>query len=272
MPYGFPLVFQGNVQSRVGPPDAFNFRHPKIYAAGLAHLKPASLARNCERAVEMPSKFTTKSDRILEPIERISEFLFGLIMVLTLTCTFNALGANRGSVRTMLLEALGCNVAWAIIDAFFYLLNCLGQRGRSIALLTHLRKTADPAETRLILADALPPLVACLLEPQEIASLREKLTQFPESEVWPRLTKEDWIGALGVFLLVFLSLFPVAVPFIFIDNALLATRVSNGIALVLLFMAGYSFGRFTNNHPWRAGLAMVIFGAAVVAVAILLGG
>lgn len=220
----------------------------------------------------MPAKFKIESDRILEPIERISEFLFGLIMVLTLTCTFNVFGANRGNVRTMLLEALGCNVAWAIIDAFFYLLNCLGQRGRRIALLRRLRQTVDPTETKLIFADALPPLITSLLEPQEFESLRRKLTQFPESKVWPRLTKDDWIGALQVFLLVFLSMFPVVVPFIFISKALLAIRISNGIALVLLFLAGYSFGRFTHNHPWRAGLAMVIFGVAVVAIAILLGG
>ena len=227
---------------------------------------------NSERAVEMSANFTIESDRILEPIERISEFLFGLIMVLTLTCTFNVLGGNRGDVRTMLLEVLGCNLAWAIIDAFFYLLNCLGQRGRRIALLKQLRQTVDPTETKLIFDDALPPLIASLLEPQEIESLKEKLTQFPESKVWPRLTKADWMGALGVFLLVFLSMFPVTVPFIFISNALLAIRISNGIALVLLFLAGYSFGRFTNNHPWRAGFAMVIFGVAVVGVAILLGG
>ena len=90
--------------------------------------------------------------------------------------------------------------------------------------------------------------------------------------MWPRLAKEDWLGALGVFLLVFLSLFPVVVPFIFISNARLALRISNVVALVLLFLAGYSFGRFTYSNPWRAGLSMVIFGIAVVAVAILLGG
>jgi len=66
-------------------------------------------------------------------------------------------------------------------------------------------------------------------------------------------------------------LFPVVVPFIFISNARLALRISNGIVILLLFLAGYSFGRFANN-PWRTGLAMVIFGATVVAVAILLGG
>jgi VIT1/CCC1 family predicted Fe2+/Mn2+ transporter len=171
----------------------------------------------------------------------------------------------------MLMEALGCNVAWGIIDAFFYLLNCLGERGHAIALLRRLRRTSDPSEARRLVAGALPPLVASLLEPQEIESLKGKLTQIPESAVWPRLAKEDWLGSLGVFLPVFLSLFPVVVPFIFISNARLALRISNGIVILLLFLAGYSFGRFANN-PWRTGLAMVIFGATVVAVAILLGG
>ena len=159
----------------------------------------------------------------------------------------------------MLMEALGCNVAWGIIDAFFYLLNCLGERGHAIALLRRLRRASDPSEARRLVAGALPPLVASLLEPQEIESLKGKLTQIPESTVWPRLAKEDWFGSLGVFLLVFLSLFPVVVPFIFIRNARLALRISNGIAILLLFLAGYSFGRFANSNPWRTGLAMVIF-------------
>jgi hypothetical protein len=213
-----------------------------------------------------------KPKRVLEPVERISEFLFGLIMVLTLTCTFNASGASRGSVRTLLMEALGCNVAWGMIDAFFYLLNSFGQKGHGVALLGQLRRTSDPVEARRIVADELPPLVASLLEPHEIESLRGKLTQIPESTAWPRLAEEDWLGALGVFLLVFLSLFPVVVPFIFVSNVGLALRISNGVALVLLFLAGCSFGRFTHSNPWRAGFAMVILGVAVVGVAILLGG
>lgn len=90
--------------------------------------------------------------------------------------------------------------------------------------------------------------------------------------MWPRLAKEDWLGALGVFLLVFLSLFPVVVPFIFISNARLALRIFECGCSRAVFLAGYSFGRFTYSNPWRAGLSIVIFGIAVVAVAILLGG
>lgn len=51
-----------------------------------------------------------------------------------------------------------------------------------------------------------------------------------------------------------------------------ALRVSNGIAVVLLFLAGYPFGRFADRNPWRTGLAMVILGVAVVSIAIFFGG
>jgi hypothetical protein len=105
-------------------------------------------------------------------VEKISAFLFGLIMVLTLTRTFNVSETYRSSVRTLLMDALGCNVAWTIIDAFSYLLNSLAQRGHGVALLKQLRRTSEPGEARRMVADALPPLMASLLEPQEIESLK----------------------------------------------------------------------------------------------------
>jgi hypothetical protein len=59
-----------------------------------------------------------KAQAVLEPVERISEFLFGFAMVLTLTCTFNVREANRSSVRTLLMDALGCIVDWGSSTLF----------------------------------------------------------------------------------------------------------------------------------------------------------
>ena len=82
----------------------------------------------------------------------------------------------------------------------------------------------------------------------------------------------EWLGALGVFLLVFLSTFPVVIPFLFMKNALLALRVSNAIAIVMLFATGYAFGRITGRRPWMMGIAMVILGAVLVGLTMALGG
>ena len=75
---------------------------------------------------------------------------------------------------------------------------------------------------------------------------------------------------MGVFLLVFLCLLPVAVPFLLIDDVALALRLSNVVALVLLFLTGFAFGRQV-GRPWRTGLAMVAVGVVLVAVALALG-
>ena len=71
--------------------------------------------------------------RALDPIDRLSEVLFGLIMVLTFTGSLSVYEAGREDVRTMLVGALGCNVAWGLIDAVFYLMGCLAEKGRDLA-------------------------------------------------------------------------------------------------------------------------------------------
>ena len=215
---------------------------------------------------------TSSSKRVLEPIERISEVLFGLIMVLTFTCSFSVAGAGRAEVRTMLLAALGCNLAWGIIDAIMYLMGCLAERARSLATLRGVLAAADPAKGQRLIANALPPVVAAILGPPELEGIRQHLTQLPEPPTHPRLEKRDWAGAVGVFMLVVLSTLPVVLPFLFMQNALRANRVSNAIAIGLLFLTGSAFGRCTGYHPRAMGVIMVIIGAVLVGLTIMLGG
>jgi VIT1/CCC1 family predicted Fe2+/Mn2+ transporter len=53
-----------------------------------------------------------------------------------------------------------------------------------------------------------------------------------------------------VFLLVFLSTFPVAVPFFFMQNATAAMRTSNAIAIGMLLITGVAYGRVVGRSPW----------------------
>ena len=49
--------------------------------------------------------------RVLDPIARVSEVLFGVIMALTFTGTLSAATADRAEVRTLLIGVIGCNFA-----------------------------------------------------------------------------------------------------------------------------------------------------------------
>jgi VIT1/CCC1 family predicted Fe2+/Mn2+ transporter len=86
------------------------------------------------------------------------------------------------------------------------------------------------------------------------------------------LSKLDWAGTARVLLLVFQSTFLVAVPFLFMQNARLAMRLSNEIAVVMLFITGVAYGRCVGRSPWGFGITMVILGAVLVALTMALGG
>ena len=51
----------------------------------------------------------------------------------------------------------------------------------------------------------------------------------------------------------------------------LALRLSNTVAVALLFLTGFTFGRQVGS-PWRVGFLMVAVGLALVAIAMALGG
>src|SRR5881392_3433562 len=162
------------------------------------------------------NSFERSSKRVLDPIDRVSEVLFGLIMVLTFTGSLSIAEAGRDDIRTMLIGALGCNLAWGIIDGVFYLMGCLAEKGRGLLTFRAMRKATDPKKAQRPVAGALPPVIASILEPAELETMSRRLQELPEPPKHARLRQDDWLGAVGVFLLVFFSTFPVVIPFIFI--------------------------------------------------------
>ena len=215
---------------------------------------------------------STHARRVLDPSERIAEVLFGLIMVLTFTGSLSIADAGRDDVRAMLIGALGCNFAWGVIDGILYLMGCLADRGRNLATYVAIREARDEEQARLLIADTLPPVIASSLEPADLDRVHRRLQQLPPPPPHARLNRAEWRGALGVFLLVFLSTFPVAVPFIFMRDVAAAMRVSNAVAIVMLFIAGAAYGRIVGRSPWLVGITMVVLGGVLVALTIALGG
>src|SRR5947209_6991376 len=139
--------------------------------------------------------FESSSRRVLEPIDRISEVLFGLIMVLTFTGSLSIAEAGRDDVRTMLIGALGCNLAWGFIDGVLYLMGCLAENGRGLLIFSALRKATDPGDAQRLIAAALPPVIGSVLTPAEFEAVRERLMRLPEPPAQAKLRRGDYLGA-----------------------------------------------------------------------------
>lgn len=213
-----------------------------------------------------------RSRRVLEPEERVAEVLFGLIMVITFTGSLSVADAGREDVRTMIIGALGCNLAWGIIDGVLYLMSSLADHGQRLGALRALRAAESSARAERLLAGSLPPLVAAVLEPAELAAICTRLRALPEPPAVARLTARDLVGAFAVFLLVFFSTLPVAVPFVLVSDVARAMRVSNAVALVMLLVTGAVYGRAVGRSPWAFALGVTALGGLLVALTIVLGG
>jgi len=213
---------------------------------------------------------STKRKLVLDPVERISEVVFGVLMALSFTGALSVAAAGREEVRTMMLTALGCNLAWGLTDAVMYLLGTAVERSRKVALLRKLVDAKDAGEAHRLIAEALPERLAAGAGPDALEALRQRLLAAP----LPRsgLRGDDYVGALEVFGLVVLATFPVVIPFLFFHETALALRVSNGLAVATLFAGGYILGRYAGSSPWLFGLAMAVIGAVLVGAIIALGG
>lgn len=213
-----------------------------------------------------------RKTHVLDPVDRLSEILFGLIMVLTFTGSLSVASAERADVREMLIGAIGCNIAWGLIDAIMYLMACISERGTTRRTLLAVQGARSAAEAHAVIRRELPEVVSAELQHDDVERIRASILKRKQPAAMPGLTGEDMRGALGVFLIVVASTFPVVLPFIFIQDAATAMRLSNAIAVAMLAMIGFGYGKVAGLSPWLTGTAMVVLGAVLVSITIALGG
>jgi VIT1/CCC1 family predicted Fe2+/Mn2+ transporter len=215
---------------------------------------------------------TVTSSGELGTVDRINEILFGLIMVLTFTCSISAATAGREELSTVLWSALGCNIAWGFVDAMMYLFSVLLERGEMFANVRRIRNANTEIKRNEAVKETLHPLLSQMLKDDHIVHLSNEIKNLPEPPVKVFLTWHDLRNAAMIFLMVFLSTFPVTIPFIFIREVHIAMRVSNGIALVSLFLTGVYLAKQTGHRRVFAGFVFATIGMILVSVTIALGG
>jgi hypothetical protein len=210
--------------------------------------------------------------RILDPLERTSEILFGIIMVLTFTGSIRVAEAGREGLRTVLVGAIGCNLAWGLVDAAMYLMARFTARARLLVALDDIRRAREPELAHRAIVEMMPSPLSEALTVAEVEALRQRLNLEPLSSMAVQLTRADFMGAAGVFLLVFFSTFPVVVPLIVVRDTQIAVRLSNAVAVSMMFILGWSLGRYAGRPGWRSGAVVVTVGLVLVAITIALGG
>jgi hypothetical protein len=127
-------------------------------------------------------------------------------MVLTFTGTISVSTAGKQEVRELLWAALGCNLAWGLVDAIMYLMDVLITRARGVKVIKQIKQSGSNLETRSIIRENITPLIADQMEDEALDQLGEKLKKLPDITVRKSLILKDFLIAGQIFLVVFLTL------------------------------------------------------------------
>jgi hypothetical protein len=209
---------------------------------------------------------------VLDPTDRFSEVVFGIIMAMSFTGSVSVGSAGEQDIHELLYAAIGCNVAWGVVDAVMYVITSVTDRGWAYRLVGEIGGAKDTDAGRRIVAENLPGGLADVLPTSVLEGIRSAIADGSRNATRPRVTRRDLAGALGVLLLVVLGTLPVTLPFAFLSDVTFAMRVSQGVGLALLFLNGAALGHYAGFGAWRSGLAMLAMGVALVGLILALGG
>jgi hypothetical protein len=213
-------------------------------------------------------------ERVLSPspVDRVSELLFGLFMALTFTGAVSVADAGREQIRGMFVAALGCNLAWGLVDAVMFVVRTVTDRGRLLTLVRSVRAEPDAEAGRRLIERSLSRVVAGLVSSAEVEAMRGRIVALTAVPARPTLQRDDLLAALAIFLIVVASTFPVVLPFVLFGDLGTAKTVSRITALAMLFMGGLALGRYAGYGSWKVGFMMVGLGTALVLAINALGG
>jgi VIT1/CCC1 family predicted Fe2+/Mn2+ transporter len=209
----------------------------------------------------------------LDPVDRLGEVLFGLIMALGFTAAVR-MGHEEADSRALFVGILGCNVAWGIVDGVMYVLAALFERGREAQMVREvLREPTDEAARERVFAHLDGPLVALATEEDRRRFADWVVRTARCVGVRPvRVRVSDLLSGLAVGIVIVMATAPMLVPYLLVADPQLAVRISNAIGLAMLFFVGVIWGRKTGCGAVRIGFGVTLVGAALVVVTVLLGG
>jgi VIT1/CCC1 family predicted Fe2+/Mn2+ transporter len=211
--------------------------------------------------------------RNLDPVDRLGEVLFGLIMALGFTAAVR-LGHEEADSRALFVGILGCNVAWGIVDGAMYVLAALFERGREAQMVREVLGAPDDETARRRVLDHVEgPLAAHATEEDRRAFADCVLrTARRVGDRRVRIHASDLMSGVAVAVIILMATAPMLVPYLLISNPELAVRVSNLVGLAMLFSLGVVWGRRSGAGAVRVGLSMTLIGTALVLVTVALGG
>lgn len=221
--------------------------------------------------------------KLIDPIDRLSETIFSILILLTFTLAFRIVRlsgepdptTSAANTNELLIGALGAIFAWGVIDGVMYALISLFERGERYRLLSNIQSAVSDQEAVDVIADDLDYILEPITDENERRMLYGSMLVHLRGSQPRRIgfTRDDFTGAIGHVLVAMIAVLPSLLPLLlFRNNFELAIRASNIVSFIILFISGYNWGNYTGANPWKTGLLLIAVAGVIVLIAIPLGG
>lgn len=211
-------------------------------------------------------------ERVLDTVDRVSEMCFGLFMALTFVGTVSAATSGEDAGRKMLFTALGCNLAWGLADAVMYLVRTIADRARRHALALAVQRERNAAAGVRALRERVSAALDPFISDADLEAIRKRIAASETLPERAHFVRADFLAALAIFIIIVLSTFPVAAPFVIFTHVPTALLISRMLTLAMLFICGFALGGYAGWSGWKAGLSMMALGVLLTMAIIALGG
>ena len=203
--------------------------------------------------------------------DRLSELLYGVIMVSSISGLVVIAGPPEDSGFYYMLVVLFITIIlWGLLDGISYALLSAADRSEREVLLESLGTEADAEKRKDAIAEELDDTLVSRLDEgsrMRIVEIIEKgLPRTMKTIKKNKLTSFEKKIVLAAFLLDFLALVILVIPYLIFDRLAIAALISHIIALVMFVIIGYYYAKFAHLNKWKGafvagflGLILIIF-------------
>jgi VIT1/CCC1 family predicted Fe2+/Mn2+ transporter len=231
-------------------------------------------------------QYTLKSrsvlTRILDPIDRMEETVFSILIVLIFTLAYRAFALLPihedfffTDAITIFRASLGAVIAWGLIDAIMYAIFSVFERKDRVRFMNELNASKTEQIGLEIIADEFDYIFDPITNDEQRMAIYEQVFAALKDMRPKKIQVEvdDLIGAGAIFMAAIVAVIPSLTPLVIIrGNLTLALRLSNLFSFLMLFITGYRWGKYSGYKPLLMGLIIMSIAALMVLLAIPLGG
>jgi len=206
--------------------------------------------------------------------ERYAEAFYGIIMVTGCTGMVSlGVPKEEAGVQFMLWTALLVNILWGLIDGFTVIYGTMVDEVASDVAVEDLRSGKDGGKSADDIIDELDGSLIGKLGDEDKAKIAQIIqsskgyTPFVNKIRWPEIKR-----ILAIFSVDFLTVFPVAIPYIFLTDMTQAVRWSFVIATFLMAFLGYQWAKYGRMSRWKIALLFSSFTIFLLILSFVLGG